>query len=176
MKPIDVVDYSVKLVRSNFTEDDRHILDNMAAMDEYNSYMLDVKLVKFQKTNSIKNVIQTLTNIHQRYGEWVRIISQLNISKKEGMYDRKLVEKIINCMYHRTKDLKSSFDDDFLKIYNSKLNDLDKAIYLLNIYCYAISGYILEQKHIFEKDLNSFVEQEQNRIDNIMTINKFEKF
>lgn len=38
----------------------------------------------------------------------------------------------------------------------------------MNIFCYAISTYLLKNKKIFEKELFAFVQKEQERIDDII--------
>lgn len=47
--------------------------------------------------------------------------------------------------------------DDVIK---TKDNDLDKAISLMNIFCYVISTYLNEQKKIFEEKLCAFIKEE----------------
>ena len=67
IQPIVVADYSVKLTKGIFTEDDRHFIDEMAANDISNNNRLSVQLIKYDRNESAKKVLMILSNMRQKY-------------------------------------------------------------------------------------------------------------
>lgn len=170
IKPIVVVDYSKKLSDNLFTESDRIFLDNMATKDEYDNNLLRIKLIKYKKKESAEKVLRALMDLREMYGEWVRIICQLNMFKIEKMYPSSNLKIIISTMYRRIKEANPSWEKDAIAILNNaNMDDLDKAVFLTSLYGGAISRSLLDKRIVFEKELYSFVHDEQENIDGMMT-------
>lgn len=168
MQPIIVADYSVKLTKGIFTEDDRHFIDEMAANDISNNNRLSVQLIKYDRNESAKKVLITLSNMRQKYGEWVRDLSILNLYKTNYIISPDELRRMILTMAKMSKEIAPEYEKNIHNVINEKNNDLNKAINLMNIFCYTISAYLNEQKKIFEDELCAFVKEEQKRIDNIV--------
>lgn len=168
IQPIVVADYSVKLTKGIFTEDDRHFIDEMAANDISNNNRLSVQLIKYDRNESAKKVLMILSNMRQKYGEWVRDLSILNLYKTNYIIFPDELRRIILTMANMSKEIAPKYEKDIHFIINEKNNDLNKAINLMNIFCYTISSYLNEQKKIFEDELCAFVKEEQKRIDSMI--------
>ena len=166
MQPIIVADYSVKLTKGIFTEDDRHFIDEMAANDISNNNRLSVQLIKYDRNESAKKVLITLSNMRQKYGEWVRDLSILNLYKTNYIISPDELRRMILTMAKISKEIAPEYEKN--NVINEKNNDLNKAINLMNIFCYTISAYLNEQKKIFEDELCAFVKEEQKRIDSMI--------
>lgn len=167
MQPIIVADYSVKLTKGIFTEDDRHFIDEMAANDLANNNRLSVQLIKYDRKESAKKVLMTLSNMRRKYGEWIRDLSILNLYKNSYVISPQDLNRMILTMVQISKEIAPEYKKDIDNLIKTKDNDLNKAINLMNIFCYVISTYLNEQKKIFEEELYAFVKEEQKRIDNI---------
>lgn len=148
IQPIVVADYSVKLTKGIFTEDDRHFIDEMAANDISNNNRLSVQLIKYDRNESAKKVLMILSNMRQKYGEWVRDLSILNLYKTNYIIFPDELRRIILTMANMSKEIAPKYEKDIHFIINEKNNDLNKAINLMNIFCYTISSYLNEQKNI----------------------------
>lgn len=168
MQPIIVADYSVKLTKGIFTEDDRHFIDEMAANDISNNNRLSVQLIKYDRNESAKKVLITLSNMRQKYGEWVRDLSILNLYKTNYIISPDELRRMILTMAKMSKEIAPEYEKNIHNVINEKNNDLNKAINLMNIFCYTISAYLNEQKKIFEDELCAFVKEEQKRIDSMI--------
>ena len=168
MQPIIVADYSVKLTKGIFTEDDRHFIDEMAANDLANNNRLSVQLIKYDRKESAKKVLMTLSNMRRKYGEWIRDLSILNLYKNSYVISPQNLNRMILTMVQISKEIAPEYKKDIDNVIKTKDNDLNKAINLMNIFCYVISTYLNEQKKIFEEELYAFVKEEQKRIDNIV--------
>lgn len=168
MQPIIVADYSVKLTKGIFTEDDRHFIDEMAANDLANNNRLSVQLIKYDRKESAKKVLMTLSNMRRKYGEWIRDLSILNLYKNSYVISPQDLNRMILTMVQISKETAPEYKKDIDNVIKTKDNDLNKAINLMNIFCYVISTYLNEQKKIFEEELYAFVKEEQKRIDNIV--------
>jgi hypothetical protein len=168
MQPIIVADYSVKLTKGIFTEDDRHFIDEMAANDISNNNRLSVQLIKYDRNESAKKVLITLSNMRQKYGEWVRDLSILNLYKTNYIISPDELRRMILTMAKISKEIAPEYEKNIHNVINEKNNDLNKAINLMNIFCYTISAYLNEQKKIFEDELCAFVKEEQKRIDSMI--------
>ena len=168
MQPIVVTDYSVKLINGIFTEDDRHFIDEMAANDLANNNRLSVQLIKYDRKESAKKVLMTLSNMRRKYGEWVRNLSILNLYKNNFVISQQDLNRMILTMVQISKEIAPEYEKNIDNVIKTKDNDLNKAINLMNIFCYVISTYLNEQKKIFEEELYAFVKEEQKRIDNIV--------
>ena len=168
MQPIIVADYSVKLTKGIFTEDDRHFIDEMAANDLANNNRLSVQLIKYDRKESAKKVLMTLSNMRRKYGEWVRNLSILNLYKNNFVISQQDLNRMILTMVQISKEIAPEYEKNIDNVIKTKDNDLNKAINLMNIFCYVISTYLNEQKKIFEEELYAFVKEEQKRIDNIV--------
>lgn len=168
MQPIVVADYSVKLTKGIFTEDDRHFIDEMAANDVSNNNRLSIQLIKYDRNEPAKKVLMLLSNMRQKYGEWVRDISLLNLYKTSNVISPQDLNRMILTMSKISKDIFPEYEKTIDDAIKTKDNDLDKAINLMNIFCHVISTYLNEQKKIFEEELCAFVKEEQKRIDNIV--------
>lgn len=168
MQPIIVADYSVKLTKGIFTEDDRHFIDEMAANDISNNNRLSVQLIKYDRNESAKKVLITLSNMRQKYGEWVRDLSILNLYKTNYIISPDELRRMILTMAKMSKEIAPEYEENIHNVINEKNNDLNKAINLMNIFCYTISAYLNEQKKIFEDELCAFVKEEQKRIDSMI--------
>ncbi len=168
MQPIVVTDYSVKLINGIFTEDDRHFIDEMAANDLANNNRLSVQLIKYDRKESAKKVLMTLSNMRRKYGEWIRNLSILNLYKSSFVISPQDLNRMILTMVQISKEIAPEYKKDIDYVIKTKDNDLNKAINLMNIFCYVISTYLNEQKKIFEEELYAFVKEEQKRIDNIV--------
>lgn len=168
MQPIIVADYSVKLTKGIFTEDDRHFIDEMVANDISNNNRLSVQLIKYDRNESAKKVLITLSNMRQKYGEWVRDLSILNLYKTNYIISPDELRRMILTMAKMSKEIAPEYEKNIHNVINEKNNDLNKAINLMNIFCYTISAYLNEQKKIFEDELCAFVKEEQKRIDSMI--------
>lgn len=168
MQPIIVADYSVKLTKGIFTEDDRHFIDEMVANDLANNNRLSVQLIKYDRKESAKKVLMTLSNMRRKYGEWIRDLSILNLYKNSYVISPQDLNRMILTMVQISKETAPEYKKDIDNVIKTKDNDLNKAINLMNIFCYVISTYLNEQKKIFEEELYAFVKEEQKRIDNIV--------
>lgn len=168
MQPIIVADYSVKLTKGIFTEDDRHFIDEMAANDLANNNRLSVQLIKYDRKESAKKVLMILSNMRRKYGEWIRDLSILNLYKNSYVISPQDLNRMILTMVQISKEIAPEYKKDIDNVIKTKDNDLNKAINLMNIFCYVISTYLNEQKKIFEEELCAFVKEEQRRIDNIV--------
>lgn len=168
MQPIVVTDYSVKLINGIFTEDDRHFIDEMAANDLANNNRLSVQLIKYDRKESAKKVLMTLSNMRRKYGEWIRNLSILNLYKSSFVISPQDLNRMILTMVQISKEIAPEYEKNIDNVIKTKDNDLNKAINLMNIFCYVISTYLNEQKKIFEEELYAFVKEEQKRIDNIV--------
>lgn len=168
IRPIIVNDYSVKFIQGNFTEDDRHLIDEMAIKDDLDNNRLNIQLMKYDKNQSAKNVLVALSNLRQTYGIWVRDISILNLYKTNYVISPSELTRIISTMVKISKEIVPEHEKTIHDILKTGSSDLDKAINLMNIFCYAISTYLLKNKKIFEKELFAFVQKEQERIDDII--------
>lgn len=168
MQPIIVADYSVKLTKGIFTEDDRHFIDEMAANDISNNNRLSIQLIKYDRNESAKKVLITLSNMRQKYGEWVRDLSILNLYKTNYIISPDELRRMILTMAKISKEIAPEYEKNIHNVINEKNNDLNKAINLMNIFCYTISAYLNEQKKIFEDELCAFVKEEQKRIDSMI--------
>ena len=168
MKPTDVMDFSVKLINGSFSEDDRHILDNMAAYDKSENTLLSILLIKFDKKESAKEVLKVLSGIRRMYGEWIRDVSLLYMYKSNKVYDPSVLNNIITNMVEMTKKFSPECQQQVAELLKEPVHNLDKAIELMNVFSYAISSYLLEHKNIFEEKLCAFVEKEQKKIDNMV--------
>jgi hypothetical protein len=168
IQPIIVVDYSVKLTNGIFTEDDRHFIDEMAIKDKSNDNRLSVQLVKYNQNLPAKEVLIALSNMRQTYGEWVKDISILNMYKTNGIIAPLELKKIISTMVKMSKEIVPEYEKTIRDILETSSSDLDKAIDLMNIFCNAVSTYLIEKKQIFEEELCAFVKEEQKRIDNMV--------
>lgn len=165
MQPIIVVDYSVKLTNGIFTEDDRHFIDEMAANDLANNNRLSVQLIKYDRNESAKKVLMILSNMHRIYGEWIRDLSILNLYKNSFVISPKDLNRMILTMVQISKEISPEYEKDIDDVIKTKDNELNKAINLMNIFCYVVSTFLNEQKKIFEEELCAFVKEEQRRID-----------
>lgn len=168
IRPLNVVDYSVKLVQGRLTENDRHFIDEMAAKDESDNNRLSVQLIKYYKNEPARKVLKILSNMRQKYGEWVRDISILNLYKANYVISPQNLNRIISTMINISKEITPKYEKDIHNILKTYTNDLDKAINLMNIFCHAISTYLIENKKALEDELCAFVKEEQKRIDNIV--------
>lgn len=168
MQPIVVTDYSVKLINGIFTEDDRHFIDEMAANDLANNNRLSVQLIKYDRNESAKKILMTLSNMRRKYGEWVRDLSILNLYKNSFVISPQDLNRMVLTMAQISKEITPKYERNIHYILKTYTNDLDKAINLMNIFCHAISTFLIEQKKIFEEELYAFVKEEQKRIDNIV--------
>lgn len=168
IQPIIVNDYSVKLIQGYFTEEDRDFISKMAAKDNLDNNRLNIQLMKYDKNQSAKNVLVALSNLHQTYGIWVRNISILNLYKTNYVISPSELTRIISTMVKISKEIVPEHEKTIHDILKTDSSDLDKAINLMNIFCYAISTYLLKNKEIFEKELFVFVQKEQKRIDNLI--------
>lgn len=168
IQPIIVTDYSVKLTNGIFTEDDRHFIDEMAVKDELDSNRLSVQLIRYCKNEPVKNVLMILSNMRQKYGEWVRCISTLNLYQKNYVISPSNLNRMILTMSNMSKAIMPNYEKDIHDILETHSNDLDKAISLMNIFSHAISKYLILNKRLFEKELCVFVSEEQKRIDSIV--------
>lgn len=171
MQPIDVVDYSVKLVQGHFTENDRRFINEIATKDESDNNRLNVQLIKYYKNEPAKKILIILSNMRQKYGEWIRDISILNLYRNNFVISPQDLHRMILTMVKMSKEIIPNYEKDIHDILETYPNDLDKAISLMNIFCYAISTSLMEQKKILEKELCAFVKEEQKRIDNIVFYN-----
>lgn len=160
MLPIVVADYSVKLTKGIFTEDDRHFIDEMAANDVSNNNRLSIQLVKYNRDESAKKVLMLLSNMRQKYGEWVRDISLLNLYKTSNVISPQDLSRMILTMAKLSKEIFPEYEKTIDDVIKTKDNDLDKAISLMNIFCYVISTYLNEQKKIFEEKSCAFIKEE----------------
>lgn len=168
MQPIVVVDYSVKLVRGCFTDDDRHFINEIAAKDESDNNKFSIQLIKYGRNESAKKILMLLSNMRFKYGEWIRDMSILNLYKTNYVISPQDLNRMIITMTNMTKEIIPKYEKGIYEVLETYNNDLDKAINLMNIFCYAISTFLIEQKKIFEKELCAFVKEEQKRIDNIV--------
>lgn len=168
MQPIVVVDYSVKLVRGCFTDDDRHFINEIAAKDESDNNKFSIQLIKYGRNESAKKILMLLSNMRFKYGEWIRDMSILNLYKTNYVISPQDLNRMIITMTNMTKEIIPKYEKEIYEVLETYNNDLDKAINLMNIFCYAISTFLIEQKKIFEKELCAFVKEEQKRIDNIV--------
>lgn len=168
MQPINVVDYSVKLVRGYFTDDDRNFINEIAAKDESDNNKLSIQLIKYDRNEPAKRILIILSNMRRKYGEWVRDISILNLYKNNFVISPQDLNRMILTMTKMSKEIIPKYEKDIHDVLETYTNDLDKAINLMNIFCYAISTFLIEQKKILEKELCAFVKEEQKRIDNIV--------
>lgn len=168
MQPIIIVDYSVKLTREQFSENDRHFIDEIAAKDESDNNRLHVQLIKYDRYEPAKNVLTILSNMRQKYGEWIRDLSILNLYSTNHVISPDMLRNIISTIIKISNEIAPEYEKEIHNVLNEKNNDLSKAINLMNIFCYVISSYLNEQKKIFEKELCAFVAKEQKRIDNMV--------
>lgn len=99
---------------------------------------------------------------------WVRDLSILNLYKTNYIIFPDELRRIILTMANMSKEIAPKYEKDIHFIINEKNNDLNKAINLMNIFCYTISSYLNEQKKIFEDELCAFVKEEQKRIDSMI--------
>lgn len=169
IQPIIVNDYSVKLTNGIFTEDDRHFIDGMAAKDCSDSNRLRIQLMKYDKEEAVKDVLIALRNLRFKYGEWVRILSNLYTFKTNRLYLKPELEKMISTMKKTIVEINPKMEENTNQILSLKIGDLDKAINLMSTYSYMINKYILDNQKVFEKELLTFVKKEQSRIDNIFS-------
>lgn len=167
MQPIVVVDYSMKLINGTFSEDDRHFIDQLAVQDQSDNNRLDIQLVKYDNNQSVKSVLMILRQMRQKYGEWVRDISILNLYKTNYINASPQLTNIISTMVKMSREIAPECEEDIHGVVGIKTNDLAKAITLMNIFCHVISNYLIAQKKIFEDELYAFVQKEQKRIDNM---------
>lgn len=167
MQPIVVVDYSMKLIQRIFSEDDRHFIDQLAVQDRSDNNRLDIQLVKYDNNQSVKSVLMVLSQMRQKYGEWVRDISILNLYNTSRVVCPSELTNIISTMVKLSREISPEDEEGIQKILSLKTNDLDRAITLMNIFCHVISNYLIAQKKIFEDELYAFVQKEQKRIDNM---------
>lgn len=167
MQPIVVADYSMKLIKGIFSEDDRHFIDQLAAQDRSDNNRLDIQLVKYDNNQSVKSVLMVLSQMRQKYGEWVRDISILNLYNTNRVIFPSELTDIISTMVKLSREISPESEEGIQKILSLKTNDLDRAINLMNIFCHVISNYLIAKKNIFEKELCAFVQKEQKRIDNM---------
>lgn len=174
IQPIVVVDYSVKLIHGILSEDDRHFIEKMAEKDRSDNNRLNIQLIKYGKNHSAKNVLLALSQMRQKYGEWVRYISTLNLYKTHPEIPFSDLSKTISTMVKLSKEISPECDKYIHEALRTGKNDLDRAINLMNVFCYQISGYLIEGKKRFKKELYDFVQREQNRIDNIAFHNSAE--
>lgn len=169
IQPIVVADYSVKLIQGCLTEEDQNFIAKMAAKDDLDNNRLNIQLMKYDKNQSAKNVLVALNSLRQTYGIWVRNISVLNLCKtKRDNVPLSELTKVISTMVKISKEIVPEHEKTIHDILKASSSDLDKAIDLLNIFCYAISTYLLKNKKIFEAELFAFVQNEQKRIDNMV--------
>lgn len=110
MQPIIVADYSVKLTKGIFTEDDRHFIDEMAANDISNNNRLSVQLIKYDRNESAKKVLITLSNMRQKYGEWVRDLSILNLYKTNYIISPDELRRMILTMAKISKEIAPEYE------------------------------------------------------------------
>lgn len=169
IQPIIVNDYSVKLIQGYFTEEDRDFIAKMAAKDNLDNNRLNIQLMKYDKNESAKDVLMALRNLRLKYGEWVRNLSTLNTYKKYNRYLKSDLSRIISIMVNTSKEIVPKTEQDIHNILCAEINDLEKAIHLMSIYSHTVITYLLENKKVFEKDLFTFVQKEQKRIDNIVS-------
>ena len=167
MQPIVVVDYSMKLIQGIFSEDDRHFIDQLAVQDQSDNNRLDIQLVKYDNNQSVKSVLMVLSQMRQKYGEWVRDISILNLYNTSRVIFPSELTDIISTMVKLSREISPESEEDIQKILSLKTNDLDRAINLMNIFYHVISNYLIAQEKIFEDELYAFVQKEQKRIDNM---------
>lgn len=167
MQPIVVADYSVKLTKGIFTEDDRHFIDEMAVNDVSNNNRLSIQLIKYDRNEPAKKVLMLLSNMRQKYGEWVRDLSLLNLYKTSNVISPQDLSRMILTMSKISKDIFPEYEKTIDDVIKTEDNDLDKAINLMNVFCYVISTDLNKQKKIFEEVLCAFVKEEQKRIDNM---------
>ena len=168
MQPIIVADFSVKLINGIFTEDDRHFIDEMAANDLAYNNRLSVQLIKYDRNEPAKKVLMILSNMRQIYGEWIRDLSILNLYKNNFVISPQDLNRMILTMVQISKKISPEYEENIEDVIKTKDNNLDKAISLMNIFCYVVSTFLNEQKKIFEEELCAFVKEEQKRIDNIV--------
>ena len=168
IQPVDVLDYSVKFVNGNFTETDRHIINSMATKEKSDSNRLTIQLMKYDKYQSAKDVLTALSNMRQKYGEWVRDISILNMYKKHNFVDPSYLAEMTSTMIRISKELEPKLEEPIRKILNTPTDDLNKAIRLLEVFSSVVSSYLIDHKKIFENELYAFVQKEQKRIDDMM--------
>ena len=140
----------------------------MAANDLANNNRLSVQLIKYDRKESAKKVLMTLSNMRRKYGEWIRNLSILNLYKSSFVISPQDLNRMILTMVQISKEIAPEYKKDIDYVIKTKDNDLNKAINLMNIFCYVISTYLNEQKKIFEEELYAFVKEEQKRIDNIV--------
>ncbi|MFU2374802.1 MAG: hypothetical protein ACM687_01345, partial [Bacteroidales bacterium] len=95
-------------------------------------------------------------------------LSILNLYKTNYIIFPDELRRIILTMANMSKEIAPKYEKDIHFIINEKNNDLNKAINLMNIFCYTISSYLNEQKKIFEDELCAFVKEEQKRIDSMI--------
>lgn len=168
IQPVLVLDLSIKLINGSFTEENRHFVDSMAAQDRSNGNKLSVQLEKYERKPSAKKVLQLLSNQHNIYMDWLADLSLLYLYKYRQEDITSDINKIISNIASFVHKFEPSLDKHIQEVLNERCNDLDKAIHLMNVYCYAVSSYLVDKKKAFEKEVCVFVRQEQQRIDNIV--------
>lgn len=168
IQPVDVLDYSVKFINGNFTETDRHIINSMAAKEKSDGNKLSIQLMKYDKNQSAKDVLMALSSMRQKYGEWVRDISILNMYKKNNFVDPSCLAEMIVTMVNISKELDQKSEQYIRKILNTPTDDLNKAIQLMNVFSSVVSSYLIDHKKVFENELYAFVQKEQKRIDDMI--------
>lgn len=174
IQPVDVLDYSVKFVNGNFTETDRHVINSMAAKEKSDSNRLSIQLMKYDKNQSAKDVLTALSSMRQKYGEWVRDISILNMYKEHNFVNHSCLAEMIATMVNISKELDQKSEQYIRKILDTPTDDLNKAIQLMNVFSSVVSSYLIDHKRVFENELYAFVQKEQKRIDN-MIVHDFAK-
>ncbi|RHP66453.1 hypothetical protein [Bacteroides sp. OF04-15BH] len=168
IQPTDILNYSVKLIHGYYTKEDQSFINLLAAKDESNNNKLSIQLMKYNKNLPAREVLITLSRMRHIYGECIRNISILNLYKTNSMVSPSELKKMIKNMVKISKEVSPELEKNIHDILKTKSNDLDKAVNLLNIFCYAISNDLLRNKKMFEKHLCAFVQKEQERIDKII--------
>ncbi len=172
IQPINVLDYTKKLLNGTFAETDKQFLDSMAEKDRLDNIKLSIQLIKYDKNQSAKSLLKVLSNIHQLYGEWVRDLCLLNMHKKDNIVVPAMIKPIILRMEKMSKDIDPHCEPYIRLALNSSNNDLDRAISLMNVFSSAVSSYLVDKKRLLDDELYKFAQLEQGRIDNGLIIRR----
>lgn len=170
IQPINVMDYTKKLLNGTFAEADQSVLNGMAEKDRLDNIKLSIQLMKYDKNQSAKSLLNVLSDIHQIYGEWVRDLCLLSMYKKDNVVLPAMIKPIISRMGKISRDIDHHCEPYIKEALNSSNNDLDRAISLMNVFSSAVSSYLVDNKRMLDDELYRFAQLEQGRIDNSLII------
>lgn len=168
--PLDILNYSSKLINNQFTEQDKDTIEQNANNDQINCIRLNVLIILMDKVESAKPLIKKLGDVRETYGVWARNINLINMSFED--FDKPehkdFIIKAINGMSNVCVQYNPKYESYIKSIINSRTNLKEQCLNILECFETEVSMQLQQIRKDFEKQLYEYVKTEQIRINAII--------